>query len=223
MLPLKSPNNKTITARKQRLIQAIARWEAVDPNPRCELYYETPYQLLVSVLLSAQTTDKSVNRCMEPLYRAGFSTATVLEWGEEKLLSHIRTIGLAPTKARHVVAMTRLLLEKHGGEVPEGQKDLEALPGVGPKTANVIRGEIFRYPTLAVDTHVLRVSARLGLHEVTNPLKAEKALLQLAPPGSLPRLHHWLVLHGRYVCKAIRPACGTCVLADICPKVGVKG
>jgi endonuclease-3 len=218
---LKSPSNKTLSLRKQRLLQAIARWEAQEPNPRCELYYETPYQLLVSVLLSAQTTDKMVNRCMEPLYRAGFSPATVLAWGEEKLLSQIRSIGLAPTKARHVVAMTGILLDKHAGTVPESAAELEALPGVGPKTANVIRGEIFGYPTLAVDTHVLRVSARMGVHEETNPLKAEKALLQLAPSGALPRLHHWLVLHGRYVCKAAKPACGACLLADLCPKVGL--
>lgn len=221
MSPLKSPSSRLLSQRKKRLVEAIARWEAAEPDPRCELYYETPYQLLVSVLLSAQTTDKMVNRCMEPLYRAGFSPATVLEWGEERLLSHIRSIGLAPTKTRHVLAMTRLLLERHNGIVPESQQALEALPGVGRKTANVIRGELFRLPTLAVDTHVLRVSARLGLHETANPVQAEKAVLQLAPPGSLPRLHHWLVLHGRYVCKAARPACGSCLLADICPKVGV--
>ena len=119
------------------------------------------------------------------------------------------------------MATTQILLEKYNGNVPKSQVELEALPGVGRKTANVIRGELFQFPTLAVDTHVLRVSARLGLHEELTPAKAEKVLLQLAPSGSLPRLHHWLVLHGRYICKAARPACSSCLLADLCPKVGV--
>lgn len=141
------------------------------PEAHCELYYETPFQLLVSVVLSAQATDKSVNAAMEPHYRAGLSPATILEWGEDTLRHHIRTIGLTNTKARNVYRLTQILLEQHGGTVPRRREDLENLPGVGRKTANVILGEIYGEPTLAVDTHVFRVSQRLGWHQEKPPLR----------------------------------------------------
>jgi len=224
MSPLKSlnkPSLASLSARKNRLRQAIACWQVNNPAPACELYYETPYQLLISVVMSAQTTDKMVNRCMELLYRNGLTLAQVLAWGEVTFLSHIRSVGLAPTKARNVLALSRLLLEKHGGEVPDNRVELEALPGVGRKTANVVLGELFHQPTLAVDTHVLRVSARLGLHGENAPEKAEREMMKLLCEGDLPRLHHWLVLHGRYVCKAQRPLCDLCELRSFCPRMGL--
>jgi endonuclease-3 len=196
----------------------LRRLEAQHPNARCELYYETPYQLLISVVLSAQTTDKMVNRCMEPVYQAGFDAKTALQWGEQKLLERIRSIGLAPTKARNIVRLSQILVDHFGGSIPTTREDLEDLPGVGRKTANVILGEIFRQPTLAVDTHVYRVSTRLGLQSEKTPEKAELALLKLLPATSLPMAHHWLILHGRYVCKAQKPLCEQCSLNDICPE-----
>lgn len=229
MLRLKSRNKKaelknnpfiqSVKKRKALLANVLSRWHEQNPNPRCELYYETPYQLLVSVVLSAQATDKTVNRCMEPLYRAGFSIDTMLEWGEAGLLERIRSIGLAPTKAKNVHRLTHILKCQHEGQVPSLREELEALPGVGRKTANVVLGELFRHPTLAVDTHVFRVGQRLGLHQEKNVEKAEQVLLKLISSSALPKGHHWFVLHGRYICKALAPHCGTCLLKDICPSV----
>lgn len=200
------------------IIKIIRRWQKANPNPRCELVYQTPYQLLVSVVLSAQATDKGVNKAMAPLYEAGdFTPETVAKWGQPKLLGHIKSIGLAPTKSKNVIALTKILLDQHGGEVPKTREELEALPGVGRKTANVILGEIYRQPTIAVDTHVLRVSRRLGLHDETNPTKVEKTLQELIPDRYLPDAHHWFILHGRYTCKAAKPACANCTIADLCP------
>jgi endonuclease-3 len=179
--------------------------------------YHTPFQLLVSVVLSAQTTDKSVNRCMEPLYAKGFGIDDVLSLGEKGFYPLVRTIGLAPTKTRHVVKLAAILRESHGGEVPRAREALEALPGVGRKTANVVLGEIWGEPTLAVDTHVFRLGARLGWHREKTPAKAEMAMLKVIPHGWLPRAHHWLVLHGRYVCVARKPKCGECALRELCP------
>ena len=204
-------------AKKRAIVEkAVRRWRKVMPDPRCELYYETPFQLLVSVVLSAQTTDKIVNRCMEPLYRQGFTPEQVVAWGREQLLSRIRSIGLAPTKSKNVVALSHQLLNKFEGEVPSSRVDLEALPGVGRKTANVILGELFGQPTLAVDTHVFRVGRRLGLHDAPSPIKAEKQLMGAFPKRYLPKAHHWLILHGRYTCKALKPLCAACVLSDLC-------
>lgn len=207
----------SLAKRKEQARAVLDRLNEVNPDPRCELTYHTPYQLLVSVVLSAQTTDKSVNKVMEPLYTPAFTPAYVVKLGSDALLAKIRTIGLAPTKAKNVVRLSQLLIEKHGGEVPSTREELEALPGVGRKTANVILGEIFREPTLAVDTHVYRVSRRLGLQNETTPEKAELELLKVVDPSSLPGGHHHFILHGRYVCKAMRPDCDVCVLKDICP------
>ncbi len=199
----------------------MERFRKADPDPRCELHFKTPYQLLVSVVLSAQMTDKGVNRVMKPLYDAGFTPETVLGWGEAALLVRIRSIGLAPTKSKNIVRLTQLLLERHGGEIPRDRAALEDLPGVGRKTASVVLAELWREPLLAVDTHVFRVGLRLGLHAEKTAEKAEKKLLERIDARYLPMAHHWLILHGRYVCKAINPLCDDCMLADLCPKIGV--
>ncbi len=200
----------------------MQRFAADNPDPRCELYYATPYQLLVSVVLSAQATDKSVNKAMQPVYDEGFTPEVAISWGEAGILRRIRSIGLAPTKAKNVAKLSRILLDDFAGEVPHDRTALESLPGVGRKTANVILAEIWREPTLAVDTHVFRVGARLGLHAEKTAEKAETALLKKIDTRYLPQAHHWLILHGRYVCKAQSPACGACIVSDLCPKVGVS-
>jgi endonuclease-3 len=189
-------------------------WEAQNPSPSCELYYETPLQLLISVILSAQATDKSVNQAMTPLYKAGLTFESLLEMGPQGFLEKVKTIGLAPTKTKHIFQTLALL---KFGQVPNSLEELTRLPGVGRKTANVILGEIYKEPTLAVDTHVYRVGLRLGWHRAKNPLKAEAELLQVLPRDSLPRAHHWMVLHGRYVCKAQKPQCQTCAIRAHCP------
>ena len=223
MLKLRAKPKKLSAVAKRTLVeQAVTILKKKMPEPKCELYFETPFQLLVSVVLSAQTTDKSVNKCMTPIYQQGFNHETVLKWGQEKLLSHIRTIGLAPTKSKNVLALSKIIKEKHGGKVPNNRKDLENLPGVGRKTANVILGELFGEPTIAVDTHVFRVGFRLGLHAEKTPIKAEQELLKIIPQKYLPAAHHWLILHGRYTCKALKPMCEQCDLADLCPSLSAK-
>lgn len=212
-----SPKIASLATRRSRVKELFAQLAAVNPDPRCELSYNTPFQLLVSVILSAQTTDKMVNRCMEPLYTSSFDPETVLAMGEAAFLEKIRSIGLAPTKARNVLRLAKILMEKFHGQVPRTREDLEALPGVGRKTANVVLGEIWREPTLAVDTHVFRVSRRLGLHNEKTPEKCEQVLLSVIDPQDLPRGHHWLILHGRYTCKAQSPLCSSCVVAALCP------
>ena len=202
------------------VVAILERFQKQTPEPRCELYYETPFQLLVSVVLSAQATDKSVNAAMADLYRSGLTIDTILNWGEQGLLQRIRRIGLAPTKARNILKLCAQLKERHQSEVPHNREALEALPGVGRKTANVVLAEIFHEPTLAVDTHVFRVGRRLGWHKATMPEKAEIALLKAIPEKYLPRAHHWLILHGRYHCTARAPKCETCIVADLCPKIG---
>jgi len=207
-------------SRSKALLQTeeiVSRLYRINPNPRCELYYHTPFQLLVSVALSAQTTDKMVNLCMQPVYdQVQFDPAYVVNLGADGLLKIIRRIGLAPTKSKRVVTLAKILIEKHAGEVPKSREELEGLPGVGRKTANVILGELFGHPTIAVDTHVFRVSYRLGLHAEKSPEKCEQILLDLIDHKHLPAAHHWFILHGRYTCKAVNPDCEACVLADIC-------
>jgi endonuclease-3 len=210
----------TRSQKKQLLEDVIKRLRAACPDPKTELIFHTPYQLLVSVVLSAQTTDKMVNRCMQPLYddqKQAFTPELVTSWGEKKLLGFIKSIGLAPTKAKNITRLSQLLLEHHQGEVPLSRGDLEALPGVGRKTANVVLAELTGAPTLGVDTHVLRVTRRLGLHHETLAASAERELLKIIPKNYLPKAHHWFILHGRYTCKAQKPLCETCVLNDICP------
>ena len=207
-------------ARRAELIDIyMERFEVAEPNPQCELYYETPFQLLVSVVLSAQTTDKMVNRCMEPLYKKGFTPDSVIKMGQQGLLNKIRTIGLAPTKSKNVFNLSKIVKEKYPEKLPDNHKELQALPGVGRKTANVVLGEIFGQPTIAVDTHVFRVARRLGLHRESTPEKAETALLKEIDSSYLPKGHHWFILHGRYTCKAQNPVCDKCILSDICPSL----
>ncbi len=195
------------------------RWEKENPDPKCELFYKTPYQLLVSVVLSAQTTDKMVNQVMKPLYEKEFTPLAALELGINGIYEKIKSIGLAPTKSKNIFKLTEILLRNFSGKIPRTREDLESLPGVGRKTANVILGEIYKEPTLAVDTHVLRVSRRLGLHKESDPKKAEEKLLKIVDKSLLPKAHHWFILHGRYTCKARKPNCSSCTLEDICPKI----
>jgi endonuclease-3 len=190
-----------------------------NPNPRCELHYTSAFQLLLSVMLSAQTTDKAVNAAMTGVYDEGFGAADVLELGESGFLKLIRRIGLAPTKAKRAVKLARIIEEEHGGKVPRTREALEALPGVGRKTASVVLAELEQAKTLAVDTHVFRVTRRLGLHDEKTAEACEAALMKVVDPKWLPAAHHWFILHGRYTCKAVKPDCDHCPLNDICPSV----
>lgn len=221
MAILQPSNPEKLSKKKKTSLvdEMVRRFSKVMPEPKCELYYETHYQLLVSVVLSAQTTDKMVNRCMEPLYKKGFDIEQVLSLKPEGLLKHIRSIGLAPTKSKNVFKLSQILKERFDSKVPNVREDLESLPGVGRKTANVILGELFGQPTLAVDTHVYRVGLRLGLHQANSALKAESELMQVVDLGYLPRAHHWFILHGRYTCKAQKPNCDDCLLNDLCPSL----
>lgn len=212
----KLPSLKT---RKELISICCNRWKKQNPKPRCELFYLTSYQLLVSVVLSAQTTDKMVNRAMEPIYKKGFTPQDAIKLKVDGLYELIKSIGLANTKAKNIFKLSQVVLNDFSNEIPKTRDDLESLPGVGRKTANVILGEIFGEPTLAVDTHVLRVSKRLGLHNEKDPNKTEKILLKLIDPRYLPTAHHWLILHGRYTCKARKPDCEHCILNDICPQI----
>ena len=196
--------------------QLFERLRAGNPEPRTELSYRSPYQLLVCVMLSAQATDRSVNLATRSLFRVAATPKAMLELGEEGLASHIRTIGLWRVKARHVIAASRLLVERHGGRVPRERAALEALPGVGRKTANVVMNTAFGEPTIAVDTHIFRVANRTGLAPGHNVREVEDHLLAVVPEEFRADAHHWLILHGRYVCKARKPACPGCLIADLC-------
>jgi len=194
----------------------FARLRARNPDPRTELEYSTPFELLVAVILSAQATDKSVNLATRELYRVANTPASMLALGVEGLTRYIRSIGLYQTKARNVIAMCRQLLEQHGGQVPPLREALEALPGVGRKTANVVLNSAFGEPTMAVDTHIFRVANRTGLAPGRTVREVEDKLLKRVPPEFLRNAHHWLILHGRYVCKARKPDCPVCPVADLC-------
>ena len=195
----------------------FARFSAADPAPTTELRSSNPYQLLVAVVMSAQATDVGVNRATERLFAEVFAPAQMLALGEEGLKAHIRIIGLFNAKAKNVIALSRILVEEHGGEVPRRREDLERLPGVGRKTANVVLNVAFGEPTIAVDTHIFRVSNRLGLAKGKTPDKVEQGLVRVIPAKWKMHAHHWLILHGRYVCKARRPECWRCPVADLCP------
>ena len=187
-----------------------------DPEPKSELEYGTPYQLLVAVVLSAQATDKGVNLATRKLFPVAGTPAAIVAMGEEALREAIKTIGLFRTKARNVIALSRLLLDEHGGEVPRTREALERLPGVGRKTANVVLNVAFGEPTMAVDTHIFRVANRTGLAPGRNVREVEECLLRRVPAEFMKDAHHWLILHGRYVCKARKPDCPACAIADLC-------
>jgi endonuclease-3 len=199
---------------KRRAI--FERFRAANPHPKTELAYRTPYELLVSVVLSAQATDKSVNLATEKLYAIANTPAKMVELGEKRLEGHIKTIGLFRTKARNVIQLSRLLLEKFQGEVPQSREDLESLPGVGRKTANVVLNTAFGQPTMAVDTHIFRVANRTGLATGKDVFSVEQKLLKTTPGEFLMNAHHWLILHGRYVCLARKPGCPECLIRDLC-------
>lgn len=196
--------------------QIFDRLQAANPNPTTELVYRSPFELLVAVILSAQATDRSVNKATGPLFAVADTPGRMLQLGESGLRQHIRTIGLFNTKAKNIIATCRILEERHGGKVPRRREELEALPGVGRKTANVVLNTAFGEPTMAVDTHIFRVANRTGIAKGKTPLAVEKRLLRLVPAEYLQDAHHWLILHGRYVCTARRPRCPMCPIADLC-------
>lgn len=198
------------------IVEMFTRLSELNPAPKTELEYRTPYELLVAVILSAQATDVGVNKATRRLYPVANTPAKMLALGEEKLKRHIATIGLFNAKAANVIAMSRLLLERHGGEVPRDRDSLEALPGVGRKTANVVLNTAFGEPTIAVDTHIFRVANRTGLAPGKNVREVEDRLLKRVPERFRQDAHHWLILHGRYVCKARKPDCPQCIIRDLC-------
>jgi endonuclease-3 len=199
-----------------RIDAFFARLSAADPEPRSELEYVNPYTLLVAVVLSAQATDAGVNRATRELFRSVTTPRAMIELGEEGLRGHIRTIGLFNTKAKNVIALSEILEREHGGEVPRDREALERLPGVGRKTANVVLNVAFGEPTIAVDTHIFRVGNRTGMAPGRTPDEVERGLLRVVPERWRLNAHHWLILHGRYVCKARKPECPACVVRDLC-------
>jgi endonuclease-3 len=207
--------------RRSRLTRAeiaeiFDRFASADPEPRGELIAVNSYTLLVAVVLSAQATDEGVNRATARLFQLADTPARMVALGEDKLIEHIRSIGLYRTKAKNVIALSKALIEQHGGEVPRDRAALEALPGVGRKTANVVLNTAFGEPTIAVDTHLFRVSNRTGLAPGKTPGEVERGLEAVVPTERKRHAHHWLILHGRYVCKARRPECPRCLIIDIC-------
>jgi endonuclease-3 len=198
----------------QKRREIFRRFQQANPNPTTELRYGTPYELLVAVVLSAQATDKSVNLATDKLFPA--TPEKLAKMGVEGLEPCIKSIGLYRTKAKNVVALSQILLEKHCGAVPQNREALEALPGVGRKTANVVLNTAFGQPTVAVDTHIFRVPNRTGIAPGKDPLEVELRLLKFTPPEYLQNAHHWLILHGRYICLARKPGCPQCLIRDLC-------
>ena len=196
--------------------EIFERFRAANPNPTTELKYKTPFELLVAVVLSAQATDKSVNLATDVLYPKYNTPEQIARLGVAGLEKYIQRIGLYRTKAKNVVELCRILVEKHGGEVPTTREELEALPGVGRKTANVVLNTAFGQPTVAVDTHIFRVANRTNIAPGKDPLEVEQRLLKFTPPEFLQNAHHWLILHGRYVCIARKPGCPECLIRDLC-------
>lgn len=201
---------------KEKRAEIFRRLQAIDPHPSTELEYSTPFELMVAVVLSAQATDKGVNLATRRLFPVANTPEKILALGEEGLRDYVKTIGLYQSKAKHIIQTCRILLDEHGGKVPDTREELEKLPGVGRKTANVILNVAFSQPTMAVDTHIFRVSNRTGLASGKTPLEVEKKLLKNVPAEYMQHAHHWLILHGRYTCIARKPKCGECVIADLC-------
>ncbi len=202
---------------RARITEIFARFQAAQPDPRPELDYISPYTFLVAVALSAQATDKSVNKATETLFPVADTPQKMLELGVEGLEPYIKSIGLYRSKARNVIAAARILVEQHGGETPLEREALQALPGVGRKTASVVLNQLDVEPAIAVDTHVFRVSHRLDLTQAPTPDKVERDLMARVPDPYRTRAHHWLILHGRYTCVARKPKCPECLVADLCP------
>ncbi len=194
----------------------FARLAAANPHPKTELEYNSTFELLVAVLLSAQATDKGVNLATRKLFKIAPTPAQMLALGHDQLMEHIKTIGLFRSKAKHLVETCQILIDRHEGQVPQNREALEALPGVGRKTANVVLNTAFGWPTMAVDTHIFRVGNRTGLGKGKTPLEVEHQLLKRVPASYLQHAHHWMILHGRYICKARAPECWRCPVADLC-------
>ena len=205
---------------QQKRREIFQRLHDANPNPTTELVFHSPFELLIAVLLSAQATDKGVNKATATLFPVANTPQAILDLGLEKLMEYTRTIGLYQTKSKHIMQTCRLLLEKHGGEVPDTREALEALPGVGRKTANVVLNTAFGQPTMAVDTHIFRVANRMNLAPGKNVREVEDKLMRFVPKEFLLNAHHWLILHGRYTCKAQKPLCQECIVYDLCEYKG---
>ena len=201
---------------KQKRTEIFTRLRAENPHPTTELNYSTPFELLVAVILSAQATDKGVNKATDKLFPVANTPEAILALGEDGLKKYIKTIGLFNSKGANIIKTCRILIEQYHSEVPEERKALEALPGVGRKTANVVLNTAFGHPTMAVDTHIFRVANRTGIAKGKTVLEVEKKLLKFVPQEFLQDAHHWLILHGRYVCVARKPKCGACIIEDLC-------
>ena len=209
-------NESTKLLSRKDIIEIFTRFQKMNPEPKSELVAPNAFCLLVSVALSAQTTDKAVNKATADLYKIADTPQKMVELGEKNLIGFIKSIGLYRVKAKHVIEMSKMLCEKFGGKVPGTREDLESLPGVGRKTANVILNVVFKKPTMPVDTHLLRICPKIGLACGTTPLEVEKSLVERIPEKFMQHAHHWLILHGRYVCTARNPKCDECVINDIC-------
>ena len=203
---------------KEEIVQVLERLKSQNPNPKSELEYSNAFTLLVAVVLSAQATDKSVNIATKELFQIADTPEKMLELGEEKLIRYIKSIGLYRNKAKNIIGLSKMLLQEFAGEVPDSLENLVKLPGVGRKTANVVLNVIFNKPTMPVDTHLLRVSPKIGLAEGTTPEQVEKSLLERIPYEYMQNAHHWILLHGRYVCTAKNAKCEECVINDLCKK-----
>ncbi|HNY22277.1 MAG TPA: endonuclease III [Treponemataceae bacterium] len=201
--------------------KVFARLAQANPAPKTELVSVNDYTLLVAVILSAQMTDKGVNRATGPLFAVADTPQKMIELGEEGLRGYVKSVNLYPTKSRHIIAMSRMLVERFAGAIPRSREDLESLPGVGRKTANVILNVVYGEPVMPVDTHLLRLAPRAGLSAATTPRGVEDDLMRIIPEAYRRDAHHWLLLHGRYVCVARNPKCAECCIADICPKNGL--
>jgi len=201
---------------KAKRYEIFSRLQQENPNPTTELQYSSPFELLIAVILSAQATDVSVNKATVRLFAIANTPQSILALGEDGLKNYIKTIGLYNSKAKNIIKTCEIIIEKHHGQVPEQQKDLEALPGVGRKTANVVRNTAFGHPTIAVDTHIFRVANRTRIAPGKTVLEVEKKLLKVVPDEFKQDAHHWLILHGRYTCIARKPRCSSCVIEDLC-------
>ena len=201
---------------KEKRFEIFRRWREENPHPKTELNYSSPFELLVAVTLSAQSTDKGVNKATDKLFPVANTPEAIYALGVEGLKEYIKTIGLYNNKAKNVIAACKMLVELHDSVVPEDRKALEALPGVGRKTANVVLNTAFGHPTMAVDTHIFRVGNRTGLAKGKNVVEVEKKLLKFIPKEFMVDAHHWLILHGRYICVARTPKCGACLISDLC-------
>jgi endonuclease-3 len=200
----------------QKRFEIFTRLKQANPNPTTELNYASTFELLVAVILSAQATDKGVNKATDKLFPVANTPKAIYKLGETGLKKYIRTIGLFNSKAKNIIKTCKILMDEHNSEVPDDQKKLEALPGVGRKTANVVRNTAFGHPTMAVDTHIFRVSNRTKIAAGKNVLEVEKKLMKFVPKEFMQDAHHWLILHGRYTCIARKPRCGSCVIEDLC-------